>query len=179
MLNIINLRESDKGKDYLLYPDAISSERVGCLLSKGIMLDIAKVDLEMVKMKLGDSDEGMGWEEEMCDKSEVEYKRFLHLSKVHGRGIVPTKVIDTVWHYHILDTHAYCTFSEEVFGGYFHHYPYFGMRGEQDAKDLELSFYKTKDLYEKAFGEPMGNSGETDCWHDCEGRCHNECKSIE
>ena len=59
-----------------------------------------------------------------------------------------------------------------------HHFPYFGMRGEQDAKDLENSFGKTKELYLKTFGEEIArDSQEMKCWHDCQNRCHNACSN--
>ena len=83
--------------------------------------------------------------------------------------------MDTMWHYHILDTRAYVKDSQELFGGYFHHFPYFGLRGEEDAKNLETTFGKTKDLYETFFGELMIRLNGSDCWHDCEDRCWHAC----
>ena len=43
-----------------------------------------------------------------------------------------------------------------IFGRFLHHFPYFGMRGEQDAKDLRQAFSETRALFEKEFGEPFG-----------------------
>ena len=162
----------------LIYPDGISPQRVQGLSQMGISHEIASVDLEMVKMKIADLDEGMGWNKDKCDSVEVLYKRFLHLCKKHGKGIVPTKEIDQFWHYHILDTRAYCEFCDEVFGGYFHHYPYFGMRGADDEDNLKTAFFRTKEIYHKEFGEPLIRDDMTDCWHDCQGRCWNACKSV-
>ena len=161
----------------LEYPSPIDPDRIGYLTSKGIMPEIAGIDLEMVKMKLADGDEGLGWNQEQCDQGEVAYKRFLHLCKVYGKGIVPTKAMDFFWHYHILDTRSYIAACDEIFGGYLHHYPYFGMRGEDDAKDLKASFMKTKARYLETFGEPLGTNDSNDCWNDCQGRCWNACKN--
>lgn len=163
----------------LVYPDPITLERVSSLInSSGIDPNIAEIDLEMVKMKLRDADEGQGWSFEQCDSAEIEYKRFLHLNmKYKEAAIVPNKIMDTMWHYHILDTRAYHRDSEKVFGGYFHHFPYFGMRGEQDAKDLENAFHNTKELYQKEFGESMVRNEGSGCWHDCQGRCWHKCSS--
>lgn len=47
-------------------PNPISAERVQFLIDKGIDRDIAEVDLEMVKMKLGEPKEGIGWNEAQC-----------------------------------------------------------------------------------------------------------------
>jgi hypothetical protein len=160
----------------LIFPEPISVARVSYLINtKGILPEIAHLDLEMVKMKLQDATEGKGWTAEQCDLAEVEYKRFLHLSKVFGKGNVPTDTIDTMWHYHILDTRAYHKDCDAVFGGYFHHYPYFGMRGEQDAKDLENAFYATAERYQATFGEAMLQNEQKGCWHDCSGRCWHAC----
>lgn len=168
-----------KGKTHLVFPDPITPERINWLVTKGIPDDIAGIDLEMVKMKLGDKDEGQGWSKQQGDEAELEYKRFLTLCRKHGKGIVPTRQVDLIWHYHILDTRAYLKDSERVFGGYFHHYPYFGMRGEQDAKDLESAFRVTQQRYLEAFGESLTSPEGTDCWHDCEGRCWHACSNDD
>lgn len=162
-------------------PAPISAERISRLINdKCIDPDIAAIDLEMVKMKMGLTDEGEGWTQEQCEDAEVEYKRFLHLNKKYLKAaIVPTNVIDTMWHYHILDTRSYHIDSEKVFGGYFHHFPYFGLRGEQDNQNLVNAFEKTKELYEKEFHEPMLKGQHRDCWHDCQGRCWHACSNED
>lgn len=165
----------------LVIPDPISGDRIAALAARGIDRDIAEIDLEMVKMKMSSSEESVGWNKEQCEDAEVEYKRYLMLCRKfpHPKhSVVPNKIMDTMWHYHILDTRAYVSDSERVFGGYFHHYPYFGLRGDDDAKQLKSSFEKTKSHYEHTFGEPMARGGESDCWHDCDGRCWHACKSV-
>ena len=164
----------------LIVPAPISASRIKELESKGIMPLIAAIDLEMVKMKLRDAEEGKGWTQEQCDSAELEYKRFLHLNKnFRDEAIVPNKIMDSMWHFHILDTRSYVKDSDEVFGGYFHHFPYFGMRGEEDKQNLLNSFEKTKFLYFQEFGEEMVRDEYTDCWHDCEGRCWHACSEID
>ncbi len=160
----------------LVYPDPISIERVSYLMTqKGIDPEIAKLDLEMVKMKLREAEEGENWTHEQCDSAEIEYKRYLQLCKKYGKGIVPNKIMDKFWHYHILDTKAYHRDCNTVFGHYLHHFPYFGMRGEQDAIDLKNSFLETKERYLETFGEQIARGEHTDCWHDCENRCWHAC----
>lgn len=168
-------------KTTLIKPDAISTEKIHELetVSK-IHPSIAAIDLSMVKMKMKDAAEGVGWSVQQCESAEVEYKRFLHLNLIHPKAsIVPNKIMDTMWHYHILDTRAYHKDSEKVFGGYFHHYPYFGMRGENDKKNLMNAFEQTKMLYEMAFGEPLVREEHSDCWHDCESRCWHACSNED
>lgn len=164
----------------LVLPLPITAARVAWLAGKGVPEDIAAIDLEMVKMKMAEPKEGVGWNPEQVGSAELEYKRYLALCRkfpAPRHSIVPNKVMDTMWHYHILDTRAYCADSDRVFGGYFHHFPYFGLRGEEDERDLKSSFEVTKRLYEETFGEPMARGGATDCWHDCSDRCWHACKS--
>lgn len=166
----------------LAYPEKISEGRVQALIARGIDPAVAAIDLEMVKMKIREPSEEVGWTIDQCEDAEVEYKRYLTLClryRYPKHSVVPNKIMDTMWHYHILDTRAYVKDSERVFGGYFHHYPYFGLRGEEDARRLKTAFGKTKDLYEREFGEPMARSRETDCWHDCEDRCWHACSNNE
>ena len=160
----------------LVYPDPIRQERIDFLINvKGIDPKIAELDFELMKLKLQDEEEGLGWTEDQVDSAEIEYKRYLNLCMVYGKGMVPNKIMDQTWHYHILDTIAYHEHCEKLFGGYMHHYPYFGMRGEQDAQDLKDSFEKTKDLYLELFNEKMAREEHNKCWHDCENRCWHAC----
>jgi hypothetical protein len=167
-------------KTKLVLPDSISPERISYLIhTKSIDPKIAAVNLEMVKMKLQDAEEGLGWSIEQCEDAEVEYKRYLNLCLLYGKGIVPNKIMDSMWHFHILDTRAYVNDCEAVFGHYLHHYPYFGMRGEEDAQNLKDSFGETKVKYEQAFNEPMVRDEQMKCWHDCENRCWHKCNDED
>ncbi len=167
-------------KHHVLMPASISQTRIAELIAANIDPAIAGIDLEMVKIKLAETDEGEDWDKATCENGEKEYKRFLTLCKNYPYpqySIVPNKLMDIVWHYHILDTRAYCKDSENIFGGYFHHYPYFGLRGDEDAQALQTSGEKTSQLYLQLFDEPM-NISLQNCWHDCDGRCWHACKSI-
>ncbi len=148
--------------------------------NKGLLEDIATLDLGMIKWKLQDQEEGKGWTVEQCDIAELQYKRFLTLNKLYPKSaIVPDKVIDAFWHYHILDTRKYHTDCEVIFGKYFHHFPYFGMRGDQDKQDLETSFDKTQKLFQMHFEVDMlevssacnggGDSSCRNCVSSCSG----------
>jgi hypothetical protein len=163
----------------LISQEPISAERVSYLIhQKNIDRLIASLDLEMVKMKLREPEEGENWTQEQCDSAEIEYKRYLQLCKKYGKGIVPNKIMDKVWHYHILDTRAYHKDCDTVFGHYLHHFPYFGMRGEQDRKDLENGWLLTKQRYLEAFNEEISREDqEMKCWHDCQNRCWNACSN--
>jgi hypothetical protein len=163
----------------IAFANPISPERISELKNeKNIDSKVASVDLEMVKKKLQVSDEGEGWTIEQCDSAEIEYKRYLNLCLTYGKGIVPNKIMDTFWHYHILDTLAYHKDCQDIFGYYLHHFPYFGMRSEKDAVDLKNAFEKTKELYFQTFREEMDrDSSEMKCWHSCQSRCWHACSS--
>ena len=160
-------------------PIPISLERISYLINtKKIEPVIANIDLEMIKIKLQDKREGLGWTAEQCDQAEIEYKRFLHLNhKYPNHTIVPHTSMDLMWHQHILDTRAYHKDSNTIFDTYFHHFPYFGIRSESDKRDLETSFDSTQKLYAREFGEEMISEGSRACKRNCVSRCTRRCKS--
>lgn len=117
---------------------------------------IAALDLRPIKVKLMDAHSGEDWTQEYTDHVELWYRRFLLLSQRYPtKPIVVNQAIDTFWHYHILDTRKYAEDCQAVFGHFFHHFPYFGMRGEEDAKNLQQCFGDTMQLIEQEFGESL------------------------
>tara|TARA_Y100000310_G_C20348646_1_gene653249 strand:- start:105 stop:692 length:588 start_codon:yes stop_codon:yes gene_type:complete len=136
---------------------------------KLLVENIDNLDLDCIKVKLMDSDEETGWSREKVDNVEIAYKRFLYMSISQDTIIVPTKNIDKFWHTHILDTKKYSEDCEETFGFFLHHFPYFGMRGEQDRNNLNNSFTKTQEIYKEIFGDEYVVSLEFDEANDCTG----------
>lgn len=123
------------------------------ILYHELLRESGALDLGMVKLKLADADEGEGWTAAYCDRVEVEYRRYLVLSQQYSdRAIVPSRIIDKFWHYHILDTQAYAVDCDRLFGEFLHHFPYFGMRGAEDAQALGDAYDDTLVLYERHFG---------------------------
>lgn len=133
--------------------------------------DIMKLDLEMIKLKLQDSEEGAGWTIELCNEVEIEYKRFLSLKRSYPDSeIVPNKLVDRFWHQHILDTSKYHADCLDLFGYFVHHYPYFGMNGEADYQNLCNAFEETKELYKLHFGTFQEINA---------ARCRTACKPVK
>jgi hypothetical protein len=125
-----------------------------------IVGDLAELDLSMITLKLMDPEEGKGWSREYCDQVALEYRRFLALTRTYpDRAVVPSKIVDSFWHGHILDTQAYLRDCDRFFGFFLHHFPYFGMRGPEDAQALGSAYDNTLVLYERHFGPPS-----TDLW---------------
>lgn len=121
-----------------------------------LMDGIQDLDLDMIKRKLMDPVEGEGWGAADCDAACQEYRRFLALARAYRgqHSIVPSAVVDKVWHMHILDTRKYGPDCERVLGFFLHHFPYFGMRGREDEAALHDAAQQTLDLYRRHFGEP-------------------------
>lgn len=118
-----------------------------------IIAAIQSLDLDPIKFKLMDTEEGHGWTRAQADHMEVEYKRFLTLlAKYPNASIAPSKSVDKFWHGHILDTLKYAEDCHKTFGYFLHHFPYFGMRGAQDAANLAAAAATMKELYEREFG---------------------------
>ena len=125
---------------------------------------IQALDLDPIKRKLMDPEEGQGWSREHADRMELGYKRFLTLLvKFPDETIAPTKDVDKFWHGHILDTRKYAEDCERVFGYFLHHFPYFGMRGEDDAANLRAAAAKMNALYEQEYAEPTPASASAWC----------------
>ena len=118
-----------------------------------VIAAIEALDLDPIKLKLMDSEEGQGWSREYADRMELAYKRFLTLLVTHPEvTLAPCKDVDKFWHGHILDTLKYADDCDTVFGRFLHHFPYFGMRGAEDAANLAKAAANTRRLYRREFG---------------------------
>ncbi len=118
-----------------------------------VIAAIQALDLEPIKFKLMDRSEE-GWSREQADRVEADYKRFLMLVvKYPQQTIALSRETDKFWHGHILDTMKYAEDCEKVFGYFLHHYPYLGMRGEEDAAAHAANLAATARIYQQEFGE--------------------------
>jgi hypothetical protein len=114
---------------------------------------IFALDLDPIKLKLMDKEEGQGWTSAQADHYETEYRRFLALLATYPDEVIaPNTNVDKFWHGHILDTMKYAEDCNEIFGYFLHHFPYFGMRGEEDEANLAAAAANMKRLYEEEFG---------------------------
>lgn len=140
--------------------------------------DIEKLDLTMVKLKLQDAEEGLGWSPQECDAAEIDYKRFMALKRAYPSvDIVPHKAIDAFWHQHILDTRRYGNDVLALFGYFLHHDPYFGVNGDEDYRNLCDAFEETRRLYKVHFGTEYGEvTGAKRCRAP---KCRTQCKPVK
>lgn len=114
--------------------------------------NVDNLDFEPIMVKIVDTDEGAGWSPTLASIIEKQYRQFLKLISIPGAVVVPTKCIDTFWHYHILDTKQYRVDCEDVFGAFVDHFPYFGMRGDEDRLALQDAFDASLRLVRDIFG---------------------------
>jgi hypothetical protein len=120
---------------------------------------VMQLDLEPIKTKLMHVESGEGWSLEKANAVEKEYRRFLCLMKMYpDEDTAPLVDVDTFWHYHILDTMKYAADCEQAFGYFLHHYPYVGMRGEDDEQFRLDSGNRMRELYEATFGDAYPGS---------------------
>jgi hypothetical protein len=133
------------------------------------------LDLSNIRMKLSNPEEGVGLTDAELDLMEQEYRRFLVLRLVHPEmDVVPCKIVDEMWHRHILDTAAYRKDCQAIFGRFLDHFPYFGLRGPEDAQALQDAYAETLARYEEAFGEPPA-----DTWISADRRrCRTACRPM-
>lgn len=110
-----------------------------------------QLDLEPIKVKLVHE---CGYDAEHLAVLEKWYKRFLCLTALYPeKQIVIPEVLDGFWHHHILDTRKYAEDCDAVFGRFLHHFPYFGLRGEEDAKALHEAYRDTLEVMHREWGE--------------------------
>ena len=100
-----------------------------------------------------------GWSKTFALKAISEYKKFVYLGVVSDFHVTPSKIIDVVWHEHILFTRAYRQFCDEVIGYQFDHHPELIPMADETGR-YNAQYVDTIEFYISEFGfEPP-----TDVW---------------
>lgn len=93
-----------------------------------------------------------GWSLSYAKKAFLEYKKFVWLASVSQSRVVPSKVVDKVWHLHMTFTKSYWgDFCGGVLGFEFHHVPSSQDSNAQQADKIQ--YENTLRMYEREFGE--------------------------
>jgi hypothetical protein len=92
----------------------------------------------------------LGWTPVFAFRAIAEYRKFLYLGVVSEVPVTPSKVIDQVWHEHLLFTRGYEQFCQEVLGRPFDHHPEL-MSTEDQTEVFQSQYEATLDLYEAEF----------------------------
>lgn len=99
------------------------------------------------------------WDLNRAETAVKNYKRYMALTKaLGGLQLVPNGDIDEIWHMHILDTRAYMKDCNQLFGEYLHHFPYFGMLGEENKRQWLAVQSDSESLWQELFGEALYTS---------------------
>ncbi len=118
-----------------------------------------QVDWGPIAFKLMHPDDGKGLSRAEALARINRYRQFLYLHHIYPNAqLVPDRHIDHVWHCHILDTEKYRQDCQLLFGRFLDHFPYFGMRGEEDFNQLGDAFAETRQLLERHFASPLPDS---------------------
>ena len=94
----------------------------------------------------------LGWSPHFTQRAIAEYRKFLWIAATSGREVTPSKVVDEVWHLHILHTQSYFNdLCRDTLGCVLHHNP-----GDGSAADARFpdNYRATLALYEATFGPP-------------------------
>lgn len=121
---------------------------------------IDSIDLSLIEAKLCSADRLLfrQWTKVEAEVGIQYYKNFLFLNKKYSKEypvLPPSLEVDEIWHHHILDTRQYMKDCDGIFDYYFHHYPYFGTRSQNDQENLHVAFEVTQGLHEMEFGKRM------------------------
>jgi hypothetical protein len=120
---------------------------------------VGQIDFSHINKKLQYDDPDY-WTDERIVEAEAAYRRFLALNLLYPKEtLAVNRILDDYWHNHILDTRKYAEDCELLFGSLLHHYPYFGLPGEEDEGENVAAFAVTQRIWEEAFGTPI--VGET------------------
>jgi hypothetical protein len=112
---------------------------------------VSAIDLSGIMAKLRDPVAGKGWDAEQAALAEREYRRFLALHLMHpGVPLTPSKLVDEVWHAHILDTRNYERDTKAVLGRFLHHDAE-GPASGPATSDEGAVWESTRELYRAAF----------------------------
>jgi len=122
-------------------------------------MGITNLDLEPIKFQLIVKE---GWTLNKADRVAEEYRSHLISIKEGNDGIIPSKDIDEFWHAHILDTRKYVEDCDKFMGRFIHHFPYLGLRGEEDFLDWKERVEHTRTISNSLLRDTFA-SGCDDC----------------
>jgi len=146
-------------------------------------------------LKLMRDDPQMFYDASFTRSAMLEYKRFGYMNQVEPKTpLVPSPIVDVVWHMHILDTKPYHRDCMRYFNKFFHHMPSYPSIQEEvmkSEKKMLLDGYDiTLQLYERIFKEeapvniwPRKNKDVSCCTDKCTSDlldvscCTNKCTS--
>ncbi|MEO6252427.1 MAG: hypothetical protein ABIO79_03945 [Ferruginibacter sp.] len=103
-----------------------------------------------------------GWSNAFALKAISEYKKFVYLGVVSNFHVTPSKIIDVVWHEHLLFSRAYREFCDQVIAYQFDHNPELVPMSDETGR-FNAQYLDTIEFYASEFGfePPTAIWGET------------------
>jgi hypothetical protein len=92
----------------------------------------------------------LGWPRPFALRAIEEYKKFVYLGLVSPFPVTPPKIIDQVWHEHLLFSRGYREFCRDVLQRDFDHNPELVPTDEQ-TQAFQQQYQATLELYESEF----------------------------
>ena len=93
----------------------------------------------------------LNWKKNFALKAIWEYKKFVYMGVISDFSVTPSKVIDQVWHEHLLFSSGYRKFCKEIIRYDFDHNPELVSVGSQ-TEAFQSQYFHTIELYKKEFG---------------------------
>jgi hypothetical protein len=93
----------------------------------------------------------LGWEREFALKVIVEYKKFIYLGVISKYPVTPSKIIDLLWHEHLLFSASYRNFCSNVLEYNFDHQPEL-IESKDSTQQFQDQYNYTLALYKSEFG---------------------------
>jgi hypothetical protein len=93
----------------------------------------------------------LNWKKNFALKAIWEYKKFVFLGITGSSRVTPSKVIDQVWHEHLLFSAGYRQFCKEIIQQDFDHHPELAEIGSQ-TEAFQAQYAATIELYKREFG---------------------------
>jgi hypothetical protein len=124
---------------------------------KNVYQKIQRLDMTKVMTKV------KRWRPDLDhEAAEKQYRLFIYLCSVcDGFMIVPNDMVDEVWHNHILFTHDYLEFCNQIAGKFIHHNPLIADCSISELLDERCTLVDLSNLH---FGSyPFGPEGN-DSW---------------
>ncbi|EAY27227.1 glycine-rich domain-containing protein [Microscilla marina] len=90
------------------------------------------------------------WTKNFTTEAILEYKKFMYLAATSQGMVSPSKIVDIVWHQHLIFTQSYCSFCQ-ILGKNVQHIP--STHDKKDFQKFQEAASRTKHLYTQTFGK--------------------------
>jgi hypothetical protein len=94
------------------------------------------------------------WTQEFTNQAIIEYKKFMYLAATSDFIVSPSKIIDNVWHQHLIFTQSYQDFCD-LLGKQVQHIP--STRNKEEFEKFRQAKERTAKFYERDFGKQPDN----------------------